>query len=250
MQIVMPKKAEVQVKLKIVIFILFVSVTLGLSVAFPIYMDYQKTVSDDPMVWEGDIQEFRNSDRASGIPDHPIVFVGSSSIRLWENLKGTISNRPVLNRGFGGARIADIEYYLEDLVLKYNPDMVVLYVGVIDLALEKGEIKDSVFESLYTLSKSIREELPSAKIAIVALRPSPYRKETFSEYARFNRNIKRVSEKDSHIYYIDANGSVVDESGALRKDIYSFDRQHLNEIGYSLWGSEIEGSISEILKEL
>lgn len=237
-------------KFKIAIFLLVLLVVVGLSFGATVYLDYQKTVSDDPLVWEDDIQRFRNFDEKFGLPKKSIVFVGSSSIRLWKNIKSKINGRLVLNRGFGGARIADIEYYLEDLVIKYNPDLVVLYIGIVDLALESGLEKESVFTSLYALCKDIRDKLPHSKLAIIALRPSPYRKEALGEYANFNRNIEEMAAKDSQVYYIDANDSLVDEYGVLRKDIYRIDRQHLNDTGYSLWGNEIENSIGEILKEI
>ena len=42
----------------------------------------------------------------------------------------------VLNRGFGGSIFSDLNFYMEELVLKHNPDMVVIYEGDNDVATE------------------------------------------------------------------------------------------------------------------
>ena len=41
-----------------------------------------------------------------------ILFTGSSSIRMWENLQQSFPDYKVLNRGFGGSTLADLDLYL------------------------------------------------------------------------------------------------------------------------------------------
>jgi hypothetical protein len=51
---------------------------------------------------EAEIRRFEESDRTTPPPAGGIVFVGSSSIRMWRSLESDFPGLPVLNRGFGG----------------------------------------------------------------------------------------------------------------------------------------------------
>src|SRR2546425_5649528 len=63
--------------------------------------------------WAAEIQAFEASDRTNPPPKAPVVFVGSSSIRLWKTLAQDFPKHHVLNRGFGGSEISDSAYYAD-----------------------------------------------------------------------------------------------------------------------------------------
>ena len=73
----------------------------------------QQTAADK---WEKDIAAFEAQDQKSPPPKDGIVFVGSSSIRLWTTLADDFPGVPVLNRGFGGSRIAHSTRYADRIV--------------------------------------------------------------------------------------------------------------------------------------
>src|SRR5436309_16121433 len=86
--------------------------------------------------WEADIRKFEEADRKSPPAPGQVVFVGSSSIRLWR-LAESFSDIPSLNRGFGGSQLADAAKYADRIVTPYQPRTVVLYGGDNDLAAGK-----------------------------------------------------------------------------------------------------------------
>ena len=47
-----------------------------------------------------------------------MLFVGSSSIRFWETLARDFKGTAVINRGFGGSRIADVTRYADRVVIR------------------------------------------------------------------------------------------------------------------------------------
>jgi len=59
----------------------------------------------NPAFFESEIIGYEESDAASPPLPGAIVFVGSSSIRLWDDLEGDMAPLRVLNRGFGGAQM-------------------------------------------------------------------------------------------------------------------------------------------------
>src|SRR5262245_57010070 len=76
-----------------------------------------------------EIQAFEASDKTNPPPQHGILFIGSSSIRLWKTLAADFPGRPVINRGFGGSQIIDSVNYFDRLVLPYHPKLIVFYAG-------------------------------------------------------------------------------------------------------------------------
>jgi len=235
-------------KLKIALIIIGLIVSVALLIVIPVYNEYRRSVSEDPRVWRSQIEEFEKQDIQDGIPSNSILFVGSSSIKYWERMDRFINNRPVLNRGFGGAKISDVAFYLDQLVFKYKPKMVVIYLGVVDLAISDNKSVESVACDFNKLCQQIKRGMPEIKISVIALRPSPYRVGAWASYAQFNNRLMEMANADSNVYYIDANAVVKDKNGLLRKDIYRYDRQHLNEVGNSLWRTAIIESISKTIQ--
>src|SRR5581483_5501904 len=86
--------------------------------------------------WESEIQAFERQDAKRRPPENAILFVGSSSVRLWK-LKESFPNLDVINRGFGGSELADTVHFAERIVIPYRPRLVVLYAGDNDLAAGK-----------------------------------------------------------------------------------------------------------------
>ena len=90
--------------------------------------------------WEKEIQVFEDWDRKNTYPHNAVLFVGSSSIRLW-NTRECFPQLPVLNRGFGGAQIVDINHFAERIVLPYKPDIIVFFAGGNDISEGKTSLE-------------------------------------------------------------------------------------------------------------
>src|SRR5688500_17320352 len=58
----------------------------------------------DSSRWELDIQAFEREDAVVRRRPGSVVFVGSSSIRLWQSLDTDFPGVAIINRGFGGSR--------------------------------------------------------------------------------------------------------------------------------------------------
>ncbi len=88
--------------------------------------------------WEKDIAAFEQKDKEKPPPKNAILFVGSSSIRLWDLTK-SFPALEVINRGFGGSQIADSVHFAPRIVIKYEPRLVILYAGDNDIAAGKPQ---------------------------------------------------------------------------------------------------------------
>ncbi len=120
-----------------------------------------------PHAFWNDVQTIKAYDKLFAPPANPILFVGSSSIRKWDDLQQVFGSYAVMNRGVGGTVIDDITYYLNDIVFPYNPRQIVLYVGENDVVNVKLTA-DSILTKTINLYQQIRVKLPNVPIVYIS----------------------------------------------------------------------------------
>ena len=64
--------------------------------AWQLYAEVQKTQSEDPVVWEEAVSALESKTRGLYGPGEGVVFIGSSSIRLWDTLADDMAPLPVI----------------------------------------------------------------------------------------------------------------------------------------------------------
>ncbi|MBA4266375.1 MAG: GDSL family lipase, partial [Comamonadaceae bacterium] len=122
--------------------------------------------------WQSSLDAFAAADRVSAPAQGGVVFVGSSSIRLWKDLEDSFEKHPtVVKRGFGGSQLRDCVELVDQLVLSYKPKLVVVYAGENDLA--EGSTPQQVLERFETFVQKIKAALPETRVAFVSIKPSP-----------------------------------------------------------------------------
>ena len=107
--------------------------------------------SPDPNRFYSEIQSFLNEDVFIKSDKKLIVFIGSSSIRFWMGLKNDFSEYDILNRGFGGSIFSDLNFFIEDLVIKHNPDLIVIYEG--DNDINAGQEISLIYNNILNITR-------------------------------------------------------------------------------------------------
>lgn len=192
--------------------------------------------------WDSSLAAFDAADRERTPAPGGVVFVGSSSIRLWPDLEAGFATRSVIKRGFGGSTLADCASYVDRLVNRYEPRQVVVYAGDNDLA--EGRTPAQVLASFQAFVAGVHRVLPEARIAFVSIKPSLLRAKLLGSVREANTLIQRYA--DAHpqqLDYVDVFTPMLDASGAPRADLLSPDGLHLNEAGYALWHKQISSRI-------
>ena len=160
--------------------------------------------------------------------------MGSSSIRLWNDLESQFGGRPVvIKRGFGGSKMSDCTRYLGRLVMPYKPRMVLVYAGDNDIA--EGKSPSDVLASFQKFVEGIQKELPATRIAYISIKPSPARAALIPQIRETNRLIQRYISEKENLDFVDVFTMMLDADGRPRPELFRADALHLNEIGYSLW---------------
>jgi lysophospholipase L1-like esterase len=182
--------------------------------------------------WEPAIKAFEKRDAEKPPADGGIVFVGSSSIRRWDLPKWSGENAP-LNRGFGGSQIADVNFFAERTVLKYKPRAIVFYAGDNDIAAKVSA--ENVASHFEKFCKLVHAKLPAAKIAFIAIKPSPKRRALMDKQRAANALIRQQCEADKRLTFVDVWPAMLDSKGEPRAELFVEDKLHLSDAGYGLW---------------
>jgi len=183
--------------------------------------------------WEKDIQAFEAMDRGGATPTNAILFVGSSSIRLWKTLEADFPHHQVINRGFGGSVLMDAIYFADRIITPYRPRMVVVYAGTNDI--NDGKKPEEVEGDFRALAAKIHTSLPETRVAYISLAANPKRWSQRKEIRDANRRIAAVCDGDERLMFVDAFQAMLGPDGEPKPDIFVEDRLHMNAKGYALW---------------
>ena len=205
-------------------------------------------VSADPpkeSQWEKTIAAFEEADRKQPPPKQGALFVGSSSIRMW-NLKESFPDLPVINRGFGGSHIADSVQFAERIVIPHEPRVVVFYAG--DNDLNSGKTVERVEADFREFVGKVHAKLPKTRIVFLAIKPSPSRWKLFDKQTQANERIQKFCESDKRLTYLDVVKPMLGDDGQPRAELFSKDQLHMNADGYRLWTELVKPHITAGLK--
>jgi lysophospholipase L1-like esterase len=188
--------------------------------------------------WSADMEAFRAADLAQPSPDGAVLFVGSSSIRLWETLAADFPGVAVINRGFGGSHIADSIVHFDSLVRPHRPRLIVFYAGTNDIA--SGKAPEQVAADFREFRALVGAALPETRILFISLQMAPARWELRERMALTNVYVAAFCAADERLTFVDVNPHALTSDGAPRKELYSPDMLHMNPEGYALWRRILE----------
>jgi lysophospholipase L1-like esterase len=191
------------------------------------------TVTNEHSRWEKEIAAFEASDRTNPPPQGAILFIGSSSIRMWRTLAQDFPQHQVINRGFGGSEVTNSYHFAERIVFPYAPKLIVLYAGGNDLNAKKTP--ERVFHDFKAFVEKVRAQLPATRIAYISIAPNPARWAQIEQVRQANRMINDYTNQDPNLMFIDTFSEMLGPDGLPKPDIFLDDRLHMNANGYAIW---------------
>jgi lysophospholipase L1-like esterase len=187
-----------------------------------------------PMFWQ-DIQNFKTLDQQSTPPDNAILLIGSSSFTKWKDVSEYFPGKRIINRGFGGSRLTDLNYYSEDLLNPYQPKQIIIYCGENDFADDAKLKADIVVDRFKTFYKKIRKKFPNIEVDFISIKYSPSREKLWPQMKEANKKIAKFMKKEKNAEFIDITEIMNDANGNVRKDLFVEDMLHMTPEGYRLW---------------
>ncbi len=184
--------------------------------------------------WENVIQQFEQHDQTQPPQPNGILFVGSSSIRMWDADK-TLPGYGILNRGFGGSQMSDVLHYMDRIVLNYRPRLIVLYEGDNDIA--AGDAPAQIAEEFTQFEQRLHESLPQTQLVVMAIKPSIARWALYPKMKQANDAIEQYCRAHDRCHFIDVSQVMLDEQGQPSKSLFVDDGLHMNAEGYRRWSA-------------
>jgi lysophospholipase L1-like esterase len=193
--------------------------------------------------FENEIRNYEKQDSISMPAKGQILFIGSSSFRIWKTFAADLAGIPAINRGFGGSTMTDALYYFDRMVVKYAPKVVVVYEG--DNDLNKGISPADLAKQYEEFSSRLKKALPKTKLVYLAVRPSLSRIAIVEKQKQFNAWLENYCKSQKERYFLDMHSPFYLPDGTVMPDIFVADRLHLNEKGYQIFSAKIREFIFE-----
>lgn len=187
-----------------------------------------------PAYWQ-EIQNFKKLDQESTPPQNAVLLIGSSSFTKWQDVSEYFPGKVIINRGFGGSKLTDLNYYAEDLLNPYQPKQIIIYCGENDFADDAKLKSDVVVDRFKTFYRKIREKFPNIQVDFISIKYSPSREKLWPQMKEANKKIAKFMKKEKNADFIDITKVMNDINGNVRKDLFVDDMLHMTPEGYRLW---------------
>ncbi len=186
-----------------------------------------------PERWVKAIEAFEREDAEDKSLTGGVMFLGSSSIRMWRSLAEDFPRQKVCNRGFGGSTIPDSLHFFDRIVLPRRPNTIVLYAGDNDVAAGHGP--DQVYGNYLAFVDRVKKSLPKTKLVFIAIKPSLKRWDLAPVMEQANRKVRRHAFWHRGVVYADIWTPMLGSNRKPRKELFIEDGLHLSPAGYEIW---------------
>jgi len=208
------------------------------------YAEGDGPADPDPNRFAKDVASFAAWDSKNAVPADPILFVGSSSIRMWRTHE-SFPDLPAINRGFGGSHISDVIHFSDRIVFPYAPRLIVFYAGDNDVA--GGKKAARVFQDYRRFVHLVHNDSPDTSIIFIPIKPSGSRWSLWPEMNKANHLIRGLSQKDKRLFFVDLATPLLTADGTPDNSLFLKDQLHLNAKGYAVWTKALRPVIRQAL---
>jgi len=187
--------------------------------------------------WEKEVAAYERMDRTNPPPKGGLLFIGSSTIRLWKTLAQDFPNHDVINRGFGGTEIVDSTHFADRLIFPHRPRMIFIRAGGNDLW--GGKTAEQVFTDFKEFVAEIHGKLPETEVVFISMSPSIARWKQADKEKAANTMIKEYTAEKPKLKYLETYDMVLGADGKPRPELFVADNLHFNAEGYKLLAERV-----------
>ncbi len=207
----------------------------------------QNQASPEIKAWEPDIVKFEQLDKSEAYPSDAIMFAGSSSIRLWSTLAKDMKPYPVIQRGYGGAKLSDFVYYAHRIFDPHQCRAFVIFVANDITGSNEDRSPEQVDSLCNQVIDIIRSKHPDTPIFWIATTPTSSRWTVWPEIRKANDLIGQTCKKRKNTWFISTDSAYLNDQGMPNDSLFRDDRLHLNDRGYAIWTRIINDEMNRVL---
>lgn len=184
-----------------------------------------------------EMNAFLKADQKQMPPPGAVLFMGSSSIRMWDTARD-FPEIPTINRGFGGSQIFENTLYLDRLAVPYNPKIIVFCAGTNDLAYG-NKSPQQVFQEYKDFVAKVHAVLPDTRIVYITINPTVSRWNLEAQTLEANHLIEEwtfaSTSPTEKLNFINSHAVLLTAGGQPPADLLRADNLHFNSKGYAAW---------------
>ena len=208
------------------------------------YKRWVKNLIIEDLNFELEIQNLEKSIENQKDLIDPIVFYGSSTIRLWKGMKNDFNGLNVINLGFGGALIKDLSKNFSRLFRKIKPSVIVLYLGGNDLTL--GYSAEKIVKKIKKFLELVFKNYPNIKIINMSIKPSFERINDIKKIEKINSLMTAESSRNKSLIQLNFYEKIINK-GVINQSLYLRDGLHFNDLGYKILVNEVKLALKNII---
>lgn len=198
--------------------------------------------------WENEIQKIESRDKAEQDPVDAILFIGSSSIRRWNDIAVDMAPFRTIQRGYGGSRYSDVAVFAKRLLHPHQYRALVIFVGN-DV---QGNSEDNTAEQVEELARYVvsvsNAHQSHAPVFLIEVTPTEKRFVAWPLIRKVNERLREIALSTPNTHFIATADHYLDPAGNPRSEFFASDRLHLNEAGYDQWADLIRNRVGERLR--
>ncbi|HWB02656.1 MAG TPA: GDSL-type esterase/lipase family protein [Verrucomicrobiales bacterium] len=192
----------------------------------------------DPFAkWEKEIAGIEAADAKNPPPKGEVLFIGSSTIRMWKSLAADYPDHKVINHGFGGSEIADATHFADRLIFPVEPRVIFLRSGGNDI--HNGKSPQQVLEDYKQFVSTVHAKLPQTQIVYIGLAPTIARIKEVDKGNELMALIKTFTATNPKLKFIDTADTTPGPDGKPRADLFIADGLHFNDAGYKILAERV-----------
>jgi len=198
----------------------FAAAVLGMCALSQVYAQEQSPV-DSNYVFSGYTEKMEIFNKMP-IRKHAIVFVGNSltDAGRWNDIAPEL---PILNRGISGDISFGVVARLDE-ILRHQPKKIFLMIGVNDL--KRNVPTEYIIANYRKIVARIQKDSPKTKIYLNSILPineatliEAFKSVKNADIATLNVALRKISQENKGITFIDLHTILADDKGQLRADI-------------------------------
>ncbi len=197
--------------------------------------------------WAKELASFAERDQLEKHPDDSILFVGSSSIRMWKDIGTDMQPYHAIQRGFGGSNWSDVAVFADRIIKPHTFRSVVFFVGNDIVGRESDKTPEEIVGLFDYVVKKVRDHNPEAQIFYIAVTPSSRRFAVWPKIRAGNSAVRDYCNKRDKVFFIDTESLYLGADGKPRDELFLKDKLHQNRDGYIVWKDAIKAHLDRVM---
>ena len=200
---------------------------------------------EEILKWESDIAVFDSLNLIEYSDAGTLLVTGSSSIRMWDSIHVDLAPYKVMQRGYGGSKLTDFNYYVSRIIKPEQFKAIVVFIANDISGAEEDQSPKEMFQLFKALVKQIRTRNSGTPICWIETTPTPSRWHVNNQAREANELIRSYCERNKDLHFIHTFDHYLSPENLPDSTFFREDMLHMNRKGYEQWAEIIKVSLEE-----